>query len=265
MLEKPILATTELKSLLLAHCEVEWKKQISLAARLQQTHGNEIAKEMESNAFLAARSKLVDWFCDLLARRLQQNQHATPLLTIQDSAQFVPLLIDEIDIMMNARGLKLETAQRNMFDGFLNSLCKNVFEMLCEIVRLPNENPYEGYWRWVTTVLDLATERGIQPTMLLTSEAAFDEITRRMLTKEQYIAATKLITAKFVNIDALKEMLVQPMLDMLSVDLDREERDEFEREIESELELLLHKFRDENEKVVRAYISEEVGRIYGTA
>lgn len=137
---------------------------------------------------------------------------------------------------------------------------KNVFEIVHAMVP-PRKNLYEEYWRWVTTVLDIASKRGILPTELLALEGSTDEITRRMFTKKQFVALSKRAVNKFMDADVLKKMIVQPTLDMVAAEAGEEER----RELEAELMPQLRENVEKTRVVVNAFLGEKVERIYTAA
>lgn len=253
MPKKQTLTVTELKSLLLARFNAEQGKQTELHERLQRELGNEVQEEKPEA--LAIKNKLVDWISDTLARHLKRNRRTTPLLSSRDFVRFVSSMIDEIAKVEGDDELEVE--ERKMFEKFMRAV---IFEIVHAMVP-PRKNLYEEYWRWVTTVLDLAAERGILPTELLALENATDEITRRMFTKKQFVALSKRAVNKFVDADVLKEIVIQPMLDMLGTEADEEERRELEQEFEAELREAVEK----SKVVISTWLGEEVERIYATA
>lgn len=259
MPKKKTLTVAELKPLLLARFNAEQGKQAKLQVRLQQELGNEVQAEKPED--IAIKNKLADWISDVLARRLKQNRRTTPLLSSRDFVRFVPSMIDEI---AKAEGNELEAEERKMFEKFMKAMFENIFEMVHAMVP-PRKNPYEEYWRWATTVLDLAAERGILPTELLVLENATDEITRRMFTKKQFVALSKRAVNKFVDADVLKKIIVQPMLEMLGTEADEEERRELEQELETELMPQLRETVEKTKVVINAWLGEEVKRIYAAA
>lgn len=251
MPENPTLTVTELKPLLLAHFGAKLSRQMKLQARLQQELGKEI-QEIDSQ-YIAIMDKLLDWLSGLLAHRLRQNQHTTPLLSSQDFTQFVLLEVFP--------DFELGAVERKTIKRFLDAVLENIVELL--MPGHPDENLYEKYWQWVTTVLDLAVERGISPTELLTLETTADEITRRTFSREQYIATLELMTAKLTDIDTLMKLNVQPRLAILSETLSEEERSEIEQRLESKLMPQLREQIDRVKVILRAFLDEEVERIYG--
>lgn len=169
-----------------------------------------------------------------------------------------------INEIVKVKGDELEAEERKMFEKFMKVMFENIFEMVHTMVP-PRKNPYEEYWRWATTVLDLASERGILPTELLALEGATDEITRRMFTKKQLVALSKRAVNKFVDADVLKKMIFQPMLDMVAAEADEEERREIEQELEVELMPQLRETVEKTKVVINTFLGEEVERIYAAA
>ena len=259
MPKKPTLTVAELKSLLLAHFNAERSKQVKLDARLQQELGNK-GEEKKPEAS-AIENKFADWISDILARRLKRNRRTTPLLSSRDFVKFVPSIINEIAKVEDG---ELEAEERKMFEKFMKAMFENILEMVHAMVP-PRKNPYEEYWRWATTVLDLATERGILPTELLALENATDEITRRMFTEKQFVALSKKAVNKFMDADVLKKIIVQPMLDMIGTEADEEERRELEQELETELMPQLREIVEKSKMVINSWLGEEVERIYAAA
>ncbi|MBI2635106.1 MAG: hypothetical protein HYW79_01000 [Parcubacteria group bacterium] len=246
------MTVAELKSLLLARFNAEQSKQMKFQVRLQQELGNEVQEEKPEA--IAIKNKFADWISDVLARRLKQNRRTTPLLSSRDFVRFVPSMINEI---ARTEGVELEAEERKMLEKLM---FENIFEMVHAMVP-PRKNPYEEYWRWVTTVLDLAAERGILPTELLALENATDEITRRMLTKKQFVALSKKAMNKFMDADVLKRIIVQPMLDMVA-EGDEDEQRELEQELEAELMPQLREVVEKSKLVINIWLGEEVERIY---
>lgn len=255
MPKKQTLTVAELKSLLFARFNVEQSMKVELQARLQQALGKETQEEKPET--IAIRNKFANWISEVLARRLKRNRRTTPLLSSRDFVRFVPSMISEIEKM---EGVELDVESRKMFEKFMKSMFEGIFEMVHSMVP-PRKDPYEEYWRWAMTVLDLAAERGIPPTELLALEEAADEIVRRMFTKKQFVTRSKKALNKFTDADVLKKIIVQPMLDMVA-EGDEEERHELEQELEAEIMPQLHETTEKYKVVINAWLGEEVERIY---
>lgn len=258
MPEKQTLSVTELRSLIRARFKADQERQEELRRRINKELGNETQAEKPEE--IAIADMFANRMCDVLARRLKQNQHTTPLLSSRDFTNLVPLIINEAT---KVEGNELEAKDRKMYEQFINSLLENIIEMMHAMVP-PRKNPYEEYWRWTTTVLDLAAERNILPTELLALEDANDEIMRRLFTKRQFIALSKQRVSKFVNADVLKKLIFQPILDILSAESDEEELHEIEQALETELMPQLREMTEKTKMVVNAWRREEIERIYAT-
>lgn len=259
MNKKLILTVAELKSLLIAHFNAEKLKQAKLQARLQRELGNEVQEKKPE--VIAAENKFADWMSDVLACRLKRNRRTTPLISSRDFVRFVPSIVNEI---AKIEGDELEAEERKMLEKFMRVIFENIVEMVHAMVP-PRKSPYEEYWRWATTVLNLAAERGILPTELLALEGASDEITRRMFTRKQFIALSKRAVNKFIDADALKKIMVQLMLDMVAAEADEEERRELEQELEAEVMPQLRETVEKIKVVVNTWLGEEVERIFAAA
>ncbi|MBI2121424.1 MAG: hypothetical protein HYU05_01875 [Candidatus Wildermuthbacteria bacterium] len=252
MPKKQALTVVELKALLLARFSMEESKRVKLQARLQQELGKEVQEE--GPEVIAIKNRFADWISDVLARRLKRNRRTTPLLSFRDFVRFAPSMISEIE------GDKLDAESRKMFERFMKVIFSRISEMVHAVVP-SRENPYEEYWRWATTVLDLAAERGSLPTELLALESMTDEITRRMFTKKQFVTLSKEATNKFVDVDMFKKVILQPMLDM-ATEGDEKYRRELEQELEAELMPQLRETIEKFKVVINSWLDEEVERIY---
>ena len=258
MLRKQTLTVTELKSLILARFNADKSKQVKLQVRLQQEFGNEVEEKKPED--IAIENKFADLTSGVLARRLKRNRRATPLLSSRDFVRFVLPMISEIE---KKEGNQLEVEERKMLEKLVKTMFENLSEIMYTMIP-PRKNIYEEYWRWVTTVLDLAAERGVLPIELLTLEEATDEITRRMFTKRQFIALCKRTLNKFMDADVLKKSIIQPILDMVA-EGDEEERRELEKEIEVEIMPQLRENVEKSKAVINTFFGEEAKRIYATA
>jgi hypothetical protein len=252
------LTVAELKSLLLMRFEYEQRKQAKLGARLQRKLG--IEERAEEPELIDVKKKLMNWIGDLLARRLKQNRRTTPLISSREFTRFSISLINEL---VKGSGGELEAEERKMLDNLIKTLFEKVYEAVSATV-LPRKNVYDEYWRWVTTVLDLAAERSIQPTEVLAVEERADEITRRMFTKRQFVSLFKKSKKRFLEADLIKKQFFQPMLDVLTED-DEEGRRELEQELETKVMPQLRKTMLAFRLAIDTWCREEVERIYAVS
>lgn len=258
-MRKKSITVESLKSVLLAHFNSDQSKQAKLQERFQQALGGAVQEKTPEAIIIEKR--LLDWLSDILARRLKRNRRTTPLFSSRDLVRFVPIMLNEI---AEIEGEELEAEERKMLKKFMEMMFENIVKAVYAMMP-PQKDPYKEYWRWIMTVFDLAAERGVPPAELLVLEEAIDEITRRMFTKKQFVALSKKGFNKLVNADALKKILVQPMLDMLSADGSEEERQEMEREIEAEIMPQLREAIEKAKVVMNGFFDEEAARIYALA
>ncbi|MDD5290149.1 MAG: hypothetical protein PHT40_03065 [Patescibacteria group bacterium] len=258
-MKEKLITAEELKSLLLARYRMDQEKNVRLQTRLQQELGQELGNEAQKEGpeVVAINNKLADWLCDIVAQRLKQNCHDVPLLSTQDLVKFVPAILEVLEQGENS---KLDDVERKRFEKTMEIVFNNYLEMVFSLVPA-EKNIYEEYWRWIEIVLKLAAERNVPPTELFNLEDTADEITRQMLSKEQFIAISKKAVDKFVNADTLKKTLFQPTLDALA-DGDEQERQELEQEFEKEIMPQLREIAEKSNKIIKIFFDEETARIY---
>ena len=260
MPKKKTLTEAQLKVLLIARFNAEKISQRKLQVRLQQELGNEVQEE--DPIAIAIERKITDWISGVLARRLKRNQHATPLLSSQDFAHIAPSLVKEI---ADIEDDELNPEERKMLEDFSIKMFKNILEMMVYAMVPPRFDPYDEYWRWVSTVHDIAAERKIQPTELFTLEGTTDEITRRMFSKKQFISLSKRAIKKFADPKVLMEIFLRPILDMFAPQANEDEQLVFERQLKAEI---MPKLRDTVEKskvIINTFLDEEAKRIYAVS
>lgn len=253
---KQTLNVTELRLLLVTHFNMEQSKLMKLQARLGQAPNNE-GQEEESKV-AAINSKLTNWVSGVLALRLKRNRRTTPLISSRDFIQLLPTIIDEVE---KVEGEKLDVKSRKVLEKFMKSMFNGIFEAVNNVVP-PHKNPYEHYWRWIMTVLELAAERDILPTELLSIEEATDEITRRMYSKKQFVTLSRKATKKFMDADVLKKLIIQIEFGII-------DDEEVLRSLEQDLEEVIMPQLRENMKKYKVILNEwfdaEIKRIYGAA
>ena len=253
----PTLTVAELKSLLFANYLAQRSKSIKLNARIQQELGNKVVEEKpEMTAML---SKFAEQIFDVVAGRLARNQHTTPLFSSEDLVRFIPSMVDDC---MRIDGVNLEMKERQMLESSLKESFESIVEMAGGLA-LPDMNRYQSYWRWVQVLYDLATERGVPPIELLALQEASDEITRRMLTKEQFVTlGKKMMSNKLMDVETIKKSIIQSDIDML-MDGDEEGLREIEQDFEKLVMPQLREMVAKMKALANTMLDEEVVRIYG--
>lgn len=259
------LTKAELKALLLARFNAEKGKQMELQARIFVGLGRR-APEKTPEA-IALECAVADVVCEELARCLKQSLKLKKFFHVDPapSPYVFTRLAALVFVAIGKEKGDIHEDERKMLEEFLKTMFRSTFEMMGEILS-PCKNIYEEYWRWVTTVLDLATERGILPTELLALQGATDEITRRMFTKEEFTTLSERAVSKLMDIDTLKKVVVQPMLDVYVGDeFGEEARREAEQALEAQVMPQLREDIRKTKVIVSVFLNEEVERIYAVA
>lgn len=275
MPKKQGITVADLKSLLVARFKAEQTKRYMLDVRIAQELGAEQTKRYkldvrielelgdevreEKPEDVSIMNKFIDLISSTIACRLKKNQRTIPLLSPQDLIEITPLMIAEIT-KNNSDEFEAEDCKK--FEKFMKTVFESISTMVNQQPMPPHKDPYERYWHWVTIVLNLATECGMQPIELLSSESATDEITRRMFTKDEFVFLSEQSLEKLMDFDALKKTVIRPLLDMLTNDLTDEERREIEKEFETTNMPELHQCVETIQLAAKAILNEEIMRIY---
>jgi hypothetical protein len=256
MLNKQTLTEAQLKSLILVRFNMQKANQVKLSTRIEQELGDEF--QAEDPAETVIKNDFLNLISGLLACRLLRNNLTEPLITPEDYNQIEHWILTEVSKLTGAEPTNKE---RESCKKYLVSMFENITEMVHEIVP-PNTNRYEEYWKWVTTALDVASERGVLPEGLFELEGVSDEITRRMYSKEQYINISKRTQAKMLDFDTFKKNMFMPMIDLYADDATEEERRELEDDFDVELKPQILKRFEKMEAIFNTFLNEEVARIY---
>ena len=244
------LTVAELKDLLFARLTAEQARQQKLQARCcPQSGANTRAEKQEDSVITRAFANRIS---DVLARRLKLNRRATPLISSRDFTQ----LAEDI---ARFEGEKLGAGERKMLKGLMTTIVENIDDVIRSIAPR-RKNPYEQCWRWVEIVLEVAADRGVQPAKLFAIEEANDEITRRMLSRKQFVSLSRKAMEKFMDANVLMDIIIRPVLAGFA-EGEEKERHELERHIMPQLRKLVKK----SKSLVAAWVKEETNRIYPAA
>lgn len=265
-MEKKTLTVRELKLLLSARVNAENLKGVKLNERFKQAIGKP-AQEVPPKA-LAIQTKvqaeMEKVYLNALVHHLKYGPRTAPLISLRDLTPSIPKILNEVEKM---EGEKLDTEVFKLMKRFLRSSFKSLIKGIKNVVPC-DQNPYDEYWRWIRTTVDLAADRGVSPVELLASEEANDEIIRRMYTKEQFLTFSKWTFSKVWHIRTLKKIFVEPIIAGMAEtmeEFDKEDLREMRAKLEKEYIPQLRKLSKKIKPVVVAYLNEEVSRIYATA
>ncbi len=135
---------------------------------------------------------------------------------------------------------------------------------LCDAAYPFAEGRYEMYRRWVSTVCEVATQRGIRPLDVVVTRELQDETVRRLWSKEVYLRNGEAMLMRLYGDDVFVENVlaqVRPLFDF--EDLDEEARHQAEAEV---LEEVGKPLRERGAKARAFYLDhlrKEADRIYG--
>jgi|GEM_PF-3165025 hypothetical protein len=251
---KQALTEEELRLLLGVVFNAGWSNRAKLEARMEEQIGEEVQEE--NPQVIAIRSRFMDLVSGVFAHRLMQGRCTTSLVLPQDLDNFVSSAIEDIvEIEINVDEL---------------GLSESIIETT---LRLSPINLCGDYWRWVKTLLDFAAERGMLPIrsaaergmlpIKLLVQNAKDEITRQMLTKDEFAVSSRLgMSTSSMDPDVVRNGMIQTLNGLKP---DDKKRREVMKEIDEELMPRVHDDIARCEAVLTAWLDEEIDRIYGVA
>jgi hypothetical protein len=145
-----------------------------------------------------------------------------------------------------------------MAETVIKTSLKGYFDYALSMV--DDRNPYDEYWRMITVIETLANDEMLAPDAVLTAEM-YDEVTRRLYTREQYLAQAEKALKIVADPEALLNSMITPALDLLCSD-DPELRAEIEDEIREMMTAQLMPLFTKMESAMRVMMTEEADRIY---
>lgn len=253
-MKKKELTVENLKLMLLALVKMQQSEQVKLQERIQKALGNKM--QTERPAAIVIRNKIADLVSDILARRLKMRRRSTPLVSLRDFGRLIPSILETIE---QVEGFSLGGKKRKNFEKSIRATIKNSLEMAFEFMW-----SYDEYWRWIGIVINLASERGISPIEFLARKDANGEVMRRLFPRGKLVALYKRAIHKFMSVDTMKKIVIQPMLEMLTIDNEEDLR-EMEREFEAEFMPQLKVVVKKSKEVLKVWLNEEIARIYASA
>jgi len=251
-MKKRELTIVDLKLLMVALFNMQQAKQAKLQECIQRALGNKV--QQERPAVIAIRNKLVEAVSSILARRLKTSRRNTSLFSSRDFAKIIPSIFEAIE---HAEDIELNEEERGMLEEMMREEVKNTLEVMAEFMW-----SYEDYWRWVKIVMDVASERRVPTLEIFKLEGVYDEIMRRLFSRKELTALYKRAVSKFMRVDTMKKIVIQPMLKSLITDADAKERRNLKRELEAEFMPELRNIIKKSKEVFKIWLNEEIVRIY---
>lgn len=263
MSKRPNLSIEELTALLRARFNSN-RANMSRLDELMKEVGVEQSFKCDAPDAEIISAALVDTMCELVAKRLKRSRRSTPLLSPRDFPRHVKSMLYCCEELT---GYICGSAEFKTYEALLNA----VFGSFCDgfFVMVPDDkNPYDEYWRWIATTVNLAAERGVSPIEFYASQEAVDEITRRMFNKDEFIALISEGTAKLADPELFRKIILEILPTVLKVVPDAIEANERQQLEQGLDEGSMPGVRDYTGKVqvaLATWVAEEASRIYATA
>lgn len=253
-----ILTPEEIKGVLTASLKAQQIQSDSVQARIALAMG-EKPKEKLPEIVVLTESWLAQ-ISDMVAKRLIANDRSVILLSAEDMVALLPQMFDA----MEETSGPLEPNERKMLDLFVKTIFKSFADMISANYSATFQDPYDYYSHFLEAISQVALEYGIELSDVPNSIETADEVTRRLLTKEQFVSQGKYVIDKLLNTKTLVDNMVQPTIDLMinQGDLDPQERDEIVIGMKNEIMPQLEERLVVARRVFDDYLSEETTRIY---
>lgn len=257
MKKAPGLGRNMLKAILVSSYEAERMEGEKLALNIRQELGEEDETKTKTQREIDLEKTLVEMVTDMVAKRLKKNDRSVALFSSADIDQIASVLTANIE-----GDLDFDTVERMQFESFAKAALKNIYESARLSWERPGKDMYDSYWDWLEAILDIADERGIEATEVLSSQEASDEVVRRLRSREEFLAAGKRYQDLF-SANMLKDLYLEPLLALVGEENNEEFRKEIEKEIEEEVMPELREHAEKAKAIMGAYFQSEAARIYG--
>lgn len=185
----------------------------------------------------------------IISERLVAGDRAVPILSIED---FDELFSNYIDAKV-AGETDIDEENRIEMSRVAMASLRNTFNYFVEQAN-GGKDPYDEYWRVVNVVKNLANDEMLDPGKPLTEEL-YDEVIRRLLTREQYIAQFDRLSASATDPDEMVSRLIEPVMKEMGDDPNLPEiLEEMKNELRPQLMALA--------SIGRKVMIDEVDRLY---
>ncbi len=253
-----ILTLEEIKDVLEASFKVQQVQSNNIQARINLALGEKPKEPLPE--IVALTESWLTQIPDMVAKRLIADDRSVNLLSAED---LVALLPQMYDLMEKTLG-PLEPDERKMIDQLVKTLFKGLMDMVSASYPATFQDPYDYYSHFLKAVSQVASEHDIEPSDVPNSIETADEVTRRLLTKEQYVGQGKSTKDKILNMETILNSMLQPILDLMAnqEDLDQQERDEVAISMKKEIMPQLEEHLVVALRVFDDYLDEETARIY---
>lgn len=248
---KQALTVEELAELIFCRLKFQETAGKRLARMMQEEFGGNPDDDPNN---VQARNMLNESLSMLLAERLLHGTRETELFSQDDFARIVPFINN---FLKQTDGREPDERALALCESYAKKALENMH--LAIRAAIPGANPYDEHWRWIHAILAIADEHSVPAVEVFNREDWRDEITRRTYTKEGFLSAATNSHDKLLNADAMADLLLEPLIQVLSDETDAALlRQEFEETILPELRIGMDKIRICADIILR----EDVERIF---
>lgn len=146
------------------------------------------------------------------AENLKKDSSDGILLRKGELKSFTPMLLEEISQESGDDVCEDKDSKKYIktLEG-LNTIIENIFDNL-SIKTKESISDYDANWQWLQIVMDLAEEQKSSPKELILSKESNDEITRRFLSKEEFIDYQNRSLFLYCDANKIWEETIMPAL-----------------------------------------------------
>lgn len=260
-MRKKRLSVSEIKDLLNARTKMELAGSEAFKERLVKA-GIETASQAEKDPQAEElQNRVLDHINEVIAHQLRRNKTSS-LLSKRDLTKISDNLSSELVRTLHADEPPEQQEQRKTFySNFLKKLFGEV-----KRITYGQKNAHAEYWRWINMVYQVAEEYLVPALDLLVLQDGRDEVTRRLHSRNQFVALSKRVLKPFLDIKFIRRAMLEPLFNGLVAsekDLTKEEEKELRETLENELVPEIEKRLTKIRPIVDEYVHDQVVRIYG--
>ncbi len=241
-----------IKSILLNKFIFDDKRNTAMSQRIFATMGFPVAVQTQADFDL--KEGLLQKMSSLIALRLVEDDRSIPILSAEDFDQQISEYIGN----KISEDTTMDQPDREVLEPTIKPVILKLIEGLMGFMK-DETDPYEEYWRLINTIKALANDEMLSLSILF-DDAFYDEVTRRVTTRDQYIVQSEKALGFVTDPQKLIDTFITPILQALVADesVNSEELGELTEELKSQLAPAFQKF----EQVTKEILAEEVDRLY---
>lgn len=223
----------------------------TIADRLTNQIRSEMGLPDQSQGLTALLNKMAyEKIAQVVSLRLLENNRSIPLISVDDFDEVLEIIAED-KITESFPGERELTI--NVLKPAINTFIQTVMRIT------DGSDPYDSYWKVVNATVALAEDEDLPLDQPLDPDM-YDEVTRRVYTREQYANQSAVVFELISDPEKLVRMIADPILD--SMDLDEMERSIAEEEVKRMVEVQLKPAFEKMLPLMHKIIDAEVNRIY---